>query len=144
MLAVICVSVVGLWWLLYSSYFPFLICYFIYLFICGCFGSSLLHWLFSSCGKYGATPHFGAQASHYGCFFCCRAQALGHTGFSSCLSRALGHRLSRCVAWASLPCGMWGLPRSGIKPMSFIGRWILCHWATREALYFSWSRERRG
>ena len=29
---------------------------------------------------------------------------------------------------------MWDLPRSGIKPcISCIGRWILHHWATREA-----------
>ena len=31
------------------------------------------------------------------------AEALGHAGFSS------------CDAWAQLPCGMWNLPKAGIK-----------------------------
>ena len=144
MLAAICVSVVGLWWLLYSSYFSFLICYFIYLFLCGCFGSSLLHGLFSSCGKCGATPHVGAQASHYGCCFCCRAQALGHTGFSSCLSRALGHRLSRHVVGLSCPvaCGVFLDRRSNLCP-SLAGEFFATE-PPGKPLYFSWSRERRG
>ena len=29
--------------------------------------------------------------------------------------------------------GMWVLPRSGIEPVSCIGRWILYHWTTKEA-----------
>ena len=39
-------------------------------------------------------------------------------GLSSCGSRALEHRLSSCGAQASLLCGMWDLPGTGIKPMS--------------------------
>ena len=33
-------------------------------------------------------------------------------------SQALKHRLSSCDAWVQLLCGMWDLPRSGMKPSS--------------------------
>ena len=49
---------------------------FIYLFIFGCAGSSLLHGLFSSCGKQGLLSSCGVQASHC-CGFSCGAWALG-------------------------------------------------------------------
>ena len=39
-------------------------------------------------------------------------------GLSSCGSRALEQRLSSCGTWASLPRGMWDLPRPGLEPMS--------------------------
>ena len=56
-------------------------------------------------------------------------------GFGSCGSWLLEHRLSSCGTWAQLLCGMWDLPGSGIKPsVSCIGRQILYHQATREAL----------
>ena len=54
----------------------------------------------------GATLSCGEQASHCSDFSCCRAQALGCVGFSSCGIRVY------------LLCGMWNLPRSGIKSMS--------------------------
>ena len=38
--------------------------------------------------------------------------------YRSCGSWALEHRLSSCGAQALLLCGMWNLPRPGIKPMS--------------------------
>ena len=61
---------------------PHFIVSFICLFILGCAGSSLLLWLFSSCGQWGLFSHCGVQASH--CIgFSCRAQALGCTGFHS-------------------------------------------------------------
>ena len=41
-----------------------------------------------------------------------------HMGFSSCGSWALERRLSSCGAWVQLLCGMWGLPRPGIEPVS--------------------------
>ena len=44
---------------------------FIYLFIFGCAGPSLLHGFFSSCDEWGLLSF-------------CRAWALGHAGFSSC------------------------------------------------------------
>ena len=39
-------------------------------------------------------------------------------GLSSCGSRALERRLSSCGAQVQLPCGMWDLPRPGLKPVS--------------------------
>ena len=59
----------------------------------------------------------GARASHCS-DFCFGAWALGHAGFSSCSFQALEHRLSSRSTWASLLLGMWGLPGSGIKPVS--------------------------
>ena len=39
-------------------------------------------------------------------------------GLSSCGSQALEHRLNSCGTWASLLCGTWALPGSGIQPVS--------------------------
>ena len=44
--------------------------------------------------------------------------ALGHAGFSGCGSWALEHRLNSCGPQAQLLRSMWGLPGSGIQPMS--------------------------
>ena len=59
-------------------------------------------------------------------------QALGRVGFSSCAHglRTCGfwapkHKRSHCGARAQLLRGMWKLPRSGIEPVSCIGRWSL-------------------
>ena len=73
---------------------------------------------FSSCGEQRLLSSSSEQASHYGSFSCCRAQALGLMGFSSCSSQALEHRLSSCGAWAKLLRGMWDLPGPGIEPVS--------------------------
>ena len=69
--------------------------------------------------------HCCAQASHYGGFSCCGAQALGARasvvaarGLSSCGSWALERRLSSCGARAQLLCDMWDLPGPGITPVS--------------------------
>ena len=78
----------------------------------------------------GASPRCSAQASHCRGFSCCGAQALG--AWSSVIA-ACG--LSSCGTRASLLCGMWNLPGSGIEPIC-IGRWILIHCATREVHLF--------
>ena len=57
-------------------------------------------------------------ASHWAGLSRCGAGAVGRLGFSSCGSRVLEHRLSNCGAQAYLLCGMWGIPGSGIEPMS--------------------------
>ena len=62
--------------------------FYLFLFIFGCAGSSLLHGLFSSCDKQGATLAVVCWHSHCGGFPCCRARLPGHTGFSSCSVRA--------------------------------------------------------
>ena len=80
---------------------------FIYLFIFGCIGSSLLREGFLSLWRAGATLRCGARASHCGGFSSCRARALGTwalvvaaCGLSSCGSPALESRLSSCGAQA--------------------------------------------
>ena len=44
------------------------------------------------------------------------ASVAGICGLGTCSSRALEHRLNSCGPVAQLLCGMWGRPRSGIKP----------------------------
>ena len=83
---------------------PFLGQRLIYLLIFGCAGSSLLHRLFSSCGKQGPLSSCDAWTSHCG-DFCCD-------------SGAVEYRLNGCDAWAQLHHGMWGLPGPGTESAS--------------------------
>ena len=103
----------------------FLFLKFIYLFIFGCVGSSLLCPGFLQLRRAGATLCCGTRASHCGGFSCCGARALGmwasvvvECGLSSCGSRALERRLSSCGARAQLLHGMWDLPGPGLEPVS--------------------------
>ena len=93
---------------------------FIYLFIFGCIGSSLLCVGFLWLLRAGAALHCGEWASHCGGFSCCGARALGTQaslvvarGLSSCGSRALECRLSSCGSRALerrlSSCGSWAL-----------------------------------
>ena len=59
----------------------------------------------SSCSEWELLSNCGAQALHYGSFFCCGAQTLGYAGSSSHGARA------------QLPCSMWN-PGPRTKPMS--------------------------
>ena len=86
---------------------------FIYLFIFGCFGSSLLRAGFLQLRRVGATLHCGARASHCGGFSCCGARALGARA-----SVVMARGLSSCGTRAKLLCGMWDLPGQGMKPVS--------------------------
>ena len=77
--------------------------FYIYLFVFGCVGSSLLHTGFLELWRAGATLCCSARVSHCGGFSRCGARALGARasvvaarGLSSCGSRALEHRLSSC------------------------------------------------
>ena len=95
---------------------------------------------FSSCGEQGwffSVVHglLTAVTSR------CTAQALGMrasvvvaSGLSSWSSRALGHWLNSCGTWALWHVGSsWTRERTSIP---CILRWILNHWATREAQTF--------
>ena len=73
---------------------------------------------FSSCGKQGLLSSCGAWAFYCSGISCCRTQTLEHEGFICFSSQALERRLRSCGARASLLCGMWDLPRPGIKPVS--------------------------
>ena len=108
---------------LFSMIFKNKFIYFIFKFIFGCVGSSLLR--AAKLQRAGATLRCGVWASHCGGFSCCRAQAPGTRasvvvagGLSSCGSWALERRLSSCGARALLLCGMWDLPGAGLEPVS--------------------------
>ena len=97
---------------------------FIYLFIFGCVGSSFLCEGFLQLWQAGVTLHRGARACHYRGLSCCGAQApdaqaqqLWLTGLAA--PQHVGSSQTR--ARTRVPC---------------IGRQILNHCATREALYF--------
>ena len=53
---------------------------------------------------------------------------------SRCSSRTLEHRLSSCGTWAQFPPGVWHLPRPDWTGVSCIGRQMLYHGVTTEAL----------
>ena len=106
-----------------SYFFKKCIFLFIYVWLCSVFMA--VHGLFSSSGEWGLLSSYGAQTSHFSGFSCCRAQVQGRTSISSFSSRALEHWLNSCGARAQLLCGMWDLPKSGIKPVSCVGRQIL-------------------
>jgi len=77
-------------------------------------------------------------ASHCGGFFSLWWLLLWDTGswprsFSSCGSQALEHRLNSCGTQASCSATCGILPDQGSNHVSCIGRWILYHYATREA-----------
>ena len=61
--------------------------------------------------------------------FQARVLEWGAIAFSA---QALEHRLNSCGAQAWLLRGTWDLPRLGTERVSWIGRQILQHWATRE------------
>ena len=98
---------------------------FIYLFIFGCAGSSLLRAGFLQSQRVGATLCCGARASHFSGFSCCGAwlqvrglHYLWHTG-SVVVARGLQSAgFSSCGAWAQLLHGMWYLTGPGLEPVS--------------------------
>ena len=70
-------------------------------------------WAFSSCCKGGLLSSCSAWVSRCSGFSACRAWTLG-----AWTSVVVVRRLSSCVAWAELLCGMWHLPRPGIELVS--------------------------
>ena len=102
--------------------FYFILFYFIYLFTYGCIGSSFLCEGFLQLWQVGATLHRSARASHYRGLSCCGAQAPG----------AQAQQL-----WLTGPAAPRHVGSSGTRARTrvpCIGRWILNHCATREAL----------
>ena len=94
----------------------------IYLFIYGCVGSSFLCEGFLQLWQVGATLHCGAWASHYRGLSCCGAQAPDAQAQQLWLTGLVAPRhvgSSQIRAQTRVPC---------------IGRQILNHCATREAL----------
>ena len=106
---------------------------------------------FSGCGEWGLLPSCSGWSSLWR-HLCCWALARGHAGFSS---RTRG--LSRCGSLAveqrsivmahmlscSVACGIF--QDQGSKPnVSCISRWILYHWASREAHECDFWRQKKS
>ena len=123
--------------------FAFLMYLFIYLFIFGCVGSSLLRAGFLQLRRAGATLRCGARASH-----CCGLSLLQctgsrHMGFSSCDSQAQQLWLAGSRAQAQQLCTGLVAPRHvgssqtrAQTRVPRIGRRILNHCTTREVHCF--------
>ena len=122
-----------------------------YWFIFRCGGSSLLHGLFSSCGKLGLLSNWSVWASHCLGFPCCKTQTLGCMGSSSCgtWAQQLQHLgSSSCGTWAqqllhlgSSSCGTWA-PAVVAPGPSSCGTWALEHRIKPVAHRLSCSLER--
>ena len=107
----------------HSFFFFFPIILFIYLFMFGCAGSSLLWGLFSSCSKWGLLIVVASLVS------CCRARGL--SSFGSLTLRAQAQELWYTGLVA--PWHVWPSQTRDWTHVFHIGRWILHHWATMEA-----------
>ena len=99
----------------------------------------MLHGLFSSCSEWGLLA--SRSASHCGGFSCCRARGLGYACFSSYGTWAqqlwlLGSRAQAQQLWHTgsvAPQHMGSSQTRDQTHVSYIGRQILYHGATREA-----------
>ena len=135
-----------------SPFYSFIQCIFwkIHLFAFGCAGSSLLRGfslVAESSGYTLVAVHrllvaVAPLAVEYGLQGMQLSVAAAHR-LGNCSSQALEYRLRSCGAQASLLCGMWGHPGPGIKLVSCIGRQILHHGASREALFRTFLMECR-
>ena len=103
---------------LYCPFTSFLKFLFMYFWLCWVFVLPRLS-LVAESGGYSSLWCSGSSG-----FFCWGARALGHAGFSSCSSPAPEHRLKSCGVWAQFLWSIWGLPGSGIEPMSLAGRFF--------------------
>ena len=109
---------------------------FIYLFIFGCIGSLLLGSGFLLLQRAGAIHCCSTWASHCGGFSCCGALGSRRAGFSSCGTRA---QQLWCTGLAALR--HVGSSRTKTRTrVPCIGRLILNHCTTREALHSFKSR----
>ena len=86
---------------------------YLFVFIFGCVGSSLLRTGFLQLQRAGATLCCGAWAFCCSGFCCCRAWALG-----AWASVVVAHGLSSCGLWGQLLCGTQALPGPGIEPVT--------------------------
>ena len=79
---------------------------------------------------------FSLVAFLSGGYACCCAQASHCGGFCRCTAQALENRLGSCGSHMGF-VALQHLGSSGIRDriwVSCLGRWIVYHWATREAL----------
>ena len=113
---------------------------FIYLFIFGCVGSSLLCTGFLQLRRVGATLRCGVWASHCGVFFLLWSMGSRHMGFSSCGTWAQELWLTGCRAqaqqlWRMGLVALWHVGSSRTRAQTrvpCISRRILNPCATKE------------
>ena len=97
--------------------------------------------LFSSCGEQGLLSRCSAWASLVASLVMehrlqgAQPSVLAASGLSGCSSQALEHRISSCSEW------VYHVLIRDRAHISYVGRQILYHWATREAPAFSLSSE---
>ena len=131
-----------------SAYWSFQISPFLYFYVfIGYAGSLLLHRLFSVKRERRLLSSCGVQASHCGGFSCRGARALvcglqkpQHLGS---VLRLPGSRApAQELRWTGLvtPQHVGSSRTRGQTCVSYIGRWILYHWASREATDFSFCK----
>ena len=104
----------------------------LYLFIFGCTESWLLLGVCSSCGEHerpqkSVTLRWGVGACPYSGFSGCGAQAVPPLG-----SWALEHMLGSCGGSLAAAKHVGSFQIRAQTCFSWIGRWILYHWATME------------
>ena len=79
------------------------------------------------CGFFSTRSEWGLLSSVVcGDFSCCGAQALRCVGFSNCAAGAHCSAARSALICSSIPVRDW-------THVSCIGRWVLYHWASREA-----------
>ena len=88
--------------------------------------------LSSSCSQWGLLSSCRGWVFCCGGFFCCRAWVLEHVGFRSCGTQAQWLQFTDCRVWVQQlrHRSLVALCHVG---STRVGRWILYHWATREA-----------
>ena len=123
---IVCLSLVHLWELLFYNFIYLCLVYSLAMLgPSGCAELSLVAFSRDDCSC-------GSRVSLYGGFSCCGAWAVGRLGFGSCGSRDLGCRLNSWGLVALQHVGSsWTRDQTCV---SCIGRWILYHWAIKEAL----------
>ena len=134
----VCFLSLWVYFFIYYTYIQF------YLFIFDSVGSLLLLCHFSPVEVSGATLCRGAWAPHCSDFSCCGSRTPGHAGCSSCSlwAQDVTPYFGAQAQWL-WPTGSVALQHAGSSwtwdwtRVSCIGRWILYHWATKEAqVYF--------
>ena len=94
----------------------------------------LLHRLSSGCSEWGLLSRCRAWASHWGGFSCCGAQA---AGLQASVLWPPGSGAQTQQLWCLGLAVLWHVGSSWTRDwthVTCIGRQILYHWATREAL----------
>ena len=119
---------------LYAGYIKYVIHNIETFSVFGCVGSSLLHTSFLQLWR--------VEATTLRCYFrltiVVASLVAEHRFQGAWASVVVPWGLNSCGAWPQSLCGLWSLPRSGIKPICPLQwQWILNHWTSRKLLQYS-------